>query len=74
MKALPVSSLEELEDRVPAYALVAGVELMTVVARAAGHRHLSEFSVSDLTSFDTDMCRLAGVAYGGVSSDSRGDA
>ncbi len=47
----------------------AAVELMTVVARAAGHRHLSDFSSSDLTSFKTDMCQLTGVAYGGVSAD-----
>ena len=45
----------------------AAVELMTVVARAAGHRHLSEFNADDLTSFKTDMCQLTGVAYGGVS-------
>ncbi|MBT5219559.1 MAG: glutamate synthase, partial [Woeseia sp.] len=45
------------------------VELMTVVARAAGHRHLSEFNVEDLTSFKSDMCQLTGIAYGGVSAD-----
>lgn len=45
----------------------ASVELMQVVARAAGHRHLSEFSVDDLTSFKTDMCQLTGVAYGGAT-------
>ena len=44
------------------------VELMTVMARAAGHRHLSEFAFDDLTTFDIDMARLTGVAYGGVSS------
>ncbi len=44
----------------------AAVELMTVVARAAGHRHLSEFSVEDLTTFKHDMADLTGVAYGGV--------
>jgi glutamate synthase domain-containing protein 2 len=47
----------------------AAVELMTVVARAAGHRHLSDFNAPDLTSFKTDMCQLTGVAYGGVSTD-----
>ena len=47
----------------------AAVELMTVVARAAGHRHLSDFNADDLTSFKSDMCRLTGVAYGGVSRD-----
>lgn len=44
----------------------AAVELMTVVARAAGHRHLSEFNVEDLTTFKRDMADLTGVAYGGV--------
>ena len=46
----------------------ASVELMTVLARAPGHRRLSEFSCDDLTTFKTDMARLTGVAYGGVSS------
>jgi len=45
----------------------ASVELMTVLARAAGHRHLQDFNRDDLTTFKTDMARLAGVAYGGVS-------
>ncbi len=45
----------------------ASVELMTVLARAAGHRHLSEFSVDDLTTFKMDMAQLTGVAYGGVA-------
>ncbi len=45
----------------------AAVELMTVLARAAGHQHLSEFSIDDLTTFKADMAQLTGVAYGGVS-------
>ena len=44
----------------------AAVELMTVLARAAGHRHLSEFNVDDLTTFKREMADLAGVAYGGA--------
>jgi glutamate synthase domain-containing protein 2 len=44
----------------------AAVELMTVLARAAGHRHLQKFSSDDLTTFKTEMARLTGVAYGGV--------
>jgi glutamate synthase domain-containing protein 2/nitrite reductase/ring-hydroxylating ferredoxin subunit len=47
----------------------ASVELMTVLARAAGHRHLSEFAIDDLTTFKADMAQLTGVAYGGVSAD-----
>jgi len=46
----------------------ASVELMTVLARAAGHRNLADFSIDDLTTFKTDMAQLTGVAYGGVSS------
>ena len=46
----------------------ASVELMTVLARAAGHRHLHDFSVDDLTTFKSDMARLTGVAYGGIAA------
>lgn len=45
----------------------ASVELMTVLARAAGHHHLSDFTLDDLTTFKHDIARLTGVAYGGVS-------
>ena len=48
---------------------MASVELMQVVARAAGHPHLSDSNAADLTSFKTDMCRLTGVAYGGVAGN-----
>jgi len=46
----------------------AAVELMTVLARAAGHDHLRDFTIDDLTTFKADMAQLTGVAYGGVSS------
>ncbi len=45
----------------------ASVELMTVLARAAGHAHLQDFTSSDLTSFKREICELTGVAYGGVA-------
>jgi len=44
----------------------AAVELMTVLARAAGHRRLADFAIDDLTTFRRDMADLTGVAYGGV--------
>jgi glutamate synthase domain-containing protein 2/nitrite reductase/ring-hydroxylating ferredoxin subunit len=44
----------------------ASVELMTVLARAAGHRELSKFNINDLTTFKSEMAELTGVAYGGV--------
>ena len=53
-------------DRLARY-LESAVHLMQVVARAAGHRHLSEFSIEDLTTFKADMAQLTGVAYGGVA-------
>jgi hypothetical protein len=40
---------------------------MEVMARATGHRHLSEFNIDDLTTFKKDMAELTGVAYGGVT-------
>jgi glutamate synthase domain-containing protein 2 len=48
--------------------LRASTDLMAVLARACGHRHLSEFSVDDLTTFDRELHHLTGVAYGGVSA------
>jgi glutamate synthase domain-containing protein 2 len=66
---------KHLRDRLPvdvaaqrlARFFSAAVELMTVVARAAGHRHLNGFSREDLTTFKTDIAQLTGVAYGGVA-------
>ncbi|NNC44152.1 MAG: glutamate synthase, partial [Acidimicrobiia bacterium] len=43
------------------------VDLMRVLARACGHRRLSDFTLNDLTTFDRDMAHLAGISYGGVS-------
>ncbi len=67
---------QHLRDRLPvdiaaerlARFFSASVELMTVLARAAGHSHLRDFAVDDLTTFKKDMADLTGVAYGGVHS------
>ena len=67
---------DELRDRLPVDAAAerlarffdASVELMQVLARAMGHRHLNEFNVADLTTFKKDMADLAGVPYGGVGA------
>ena len=45
----------------------ASVELMTVLARAAGHDHLGRFNRDDLTTFKPEMAKLTGIAFGGVS-------
>ncbi|MCP3975744.1 MAG: FMN-binding glutamate synthase family protein, partial [bacterium] len=65
---------EDLRERLPVDAAAerlarffgASVELMQVLARAMGHRHLNEFEVSDLTTFKRDMSDLAGISFGGV--------
>ncbi|MCB1247785.1 MAG: Rieske 2Fe-2S domain-containing protein [Acidimicrobiales bacterium] len=46
--------------------LTATTELMCVLARACGHRHLRDFAADDLTTFDRDLHHLTGVAYAGV--------
>lgn len=45
--------------------LRASVELMQVLARACGHRALSEFTPDDLTTWKKDMAELSGVAFAG---------
>jgi methylamine---glutamate N-methyltransferase subunit C len=47
--------------------LSASTELMTVLARACGHRHLNQFCVEDLTTFKSEMASLTGIEYGGVA-------
>lgn len=59
--------VEESAQRLTRF-LESTVELMTVLARACGHRHLSEMCLEDLTTFDRDMHHLAGVPYGGVAA------
>ncbi len=46
--------------------LTATAELMTVMARACGHAHVSELGLDDLTTFDREMHHLAGIPYGGL--------
>ncbi len=43
------------------------VELMQVLARACGRRHLNEFELADLTTWNRDMAALSGVSYAGVT-------
>ncbi len=46
--------------------LEASTELMQVMARACGHRHLSEFRLDDLSTWHHELARLSGIAYSGV--------
>ena len=45
--------------------LTATVELMSLLARACGHTALSQFTLTDLTTWKADMAQLTGVAYAG---------
>ena len=47
----------------------ASTELMQVLARACGHRHLSQLALDDLTTWKREMAHLTGIQYGGVSLD-----
>ncbi|WP_338867819.1 glutamate synthase-related protein [Spirosoma sp. SC4-14] len=49
--------------------LEAATDLMTVVARACGHRRLSDFNPYDLATFHYEMHRLTGIAYAGVENN-----
>jgi glutamate synthase domain-containing protein 2 len=47
--------------------LMATAELVTVLARACGHRHVANFDVDDLITIDRDIAGLTGVTYAGVN-------
>ena len=47
----------------------ASTDLMQVMARACGHRHLDQFCIDDLTTWKREMADLSGVAFGGVGAD-----
>ena len=47
--------------------LKASNDLMKVIARACGHDNFAKFNQDDLTTFNYDMHRLVGVAYGGMA-------
>jgi len=42
-------------------------EIMRVMARACGHRHLNQFSIDDLTTWKREIHHLTGIASGGVN-------
>ena len=46
----------------------ATTQLMTVLSRACGHSHLSEFNAKDLTSWKREVAELAGIRFAGARS------
>ena len=45
----------------------ASTELMQILARACGHRSLSDFEISDLTTWKKNMADISGVQFGGAN-------
>jgi methylamine---glutamate N-methyltransferase subunit C len=58
--------VEQAAERLSRY-FEATIQLMSVLARANGHDHLSKFNIDDLTTFNRDMAYLTGISYGGVT-------
>jgi glutamate synthase domain-containing protein 2 len=46
----------------------ASIDLMRVLARACGHRHLTDFCADDLTTCSREMSDLAGIAFAGAGA------
>ena len=42
------------------------VPTIPALARACGHTHLSQFHISDLTTWNREMAHLSGVTYAGT--------
>jgi glutamate synthase domain-containing protein 2/CDGSH-type Zn-finger protein len=51
--------------------LRSSVELMSVMARACGHRHLNQFAIDDLATWHRDMAMLSGVRFAGIHAINR---
>ena len=49
--------------------LAASTELMTVLSRACGHRHLSDFVKDDLATWNPRLAQLAGIEYAGFDPE-----
>jgi len=58
--------VEESAQRLKRF-LEASVELMQVLSRACGHRHLNEFCPDDLSTWKRDVAHLAGIQFAGVA-------
>ena len=59
--------VEAASDRLATF-FGASTELMSVMARACGHDHLSKFTKTDLATWSDQMAKLTGVAYAGFNA------
>lgn len=58
--------IDESAQRLSRY-LQSSIELMKVMSRACGHRHLNQFCKNDLVTWKRDISALTGVKYSGVN-------
>ena len=58
-------NIEESSARLARF-LDASVELMKVMARACGHRHVNQFNRNDITTWKREMAELTGIKYAGI--------
>jgi methylamine---glutamate N-methyltransferase subunit C len=57
--------IEESANRLKNF-FEASVDLIKVMSRACGHRHINEFEIDDLTTWKREMADLSGIKYGGI--------
>ena len=50
----------------------ASTELMKVMARACGHRQMSDFCLDDIATWHYELARLASIPYSGAPPRSTG--
>jgi glutamate synthase domain-containing protein 2/CDGSH-type Zn-finger protein len=60
--------IEQSSERLNNF-LRASVDLMKVMARACGHRHLNHFNRDDLATLDWSMARLSGIRFSGLDAN-----
>ena len=56
----------KFEEKLARY-FEASVELMQVLARACGHKNLSDFNYNDITTWKHEMAELSGIKFAGVT-------
>ena len=47
----------------------ASTELMKVMARACGHKHLNQFNQKDITTWKKEIAELTGIQYAGINKN-----
>jgi glutamate synthase domain-containing protein 2/CDGSH-type Zn-finger protein len=59
--------IEQSAERLANF-FAASVELMQVMSRACGHRHLSDFNPDDIATWHKPLAELAGISFAGMDT------